>query len=305
MLVLLLGGLLFTAVAVALLARALTFSRTRTVETIETIGLYGFSVPEVVAETSEPGWLRQTLNDVAALIGETLVGRLGSFNEAEIRKELVSAGFYTVGPRRFLGYQALAAVGLPLLWIWFALSTGISPLVMVLAIALVAATGWILPTYLLRRRAAARRNEVEYDVPELIDLLVVTIEAGLGFVAALRLASTRIQGPLGEELRLTVQEQTMGLTAVEALKNFLTRCETPSTRTFVRAVTQGETLGVSIGQIMRNLALEMRKRRKAAAEERAQKAPVKILFPLAFLIFPALFIVVLYPAFNSLFDNLG
>jgi tight adherence protein C len=304
-LVLLLGGLLFTALAVGLLARALAFSRTRTVETIETIGLYGFSVPEVAAGTSQPSWLAETANEIAALIGETLVRRLGSFNETEIRKELIGAGFYTVSPRRFLGYQAIAAVALPLFWLWFALSTGVQPLITVLAIAMVAATGWILPSFLLRRRAAARRNEVEYDMPELIDLLVVTVEAGLGFVASLRLASNRMQGPLAEELRLTVQEQTMGLTAVESLKNFLTRCETPSTRTFVRAVTQGETLGVSIGQILRNLAIEMRKRRKAAAEERAQKAPVKILFPLAFLIFPALFIVILYPAFKTLLDNLG
>ena len=88
----------------------------------------------------------------------------------------------------------------------------------------------------------------------------------------------------------------MGLTTEEALRNMLVRADTPAVRSFVRAVTQGETLGVSIGDILRSLATEMRKRRRAVAEERAQKAPVKILFPLVFLIFPAMFVILLGPA---------
>jgi tight adherence protein C len=88
----------------------------------------------------------------------------------------------------------------------------------------------------------------------------------------------------------------MGLTTEEALRNMLVRADTPAVRSFVREVTQGETLGVSIGDILRSLATEMRKRRRAVAEERAQKAPVKILFPLVFLIFPAMFVILLGPA---------
>ena len=92
----------------------------------------------------------------------------------------------------------------------------------------------------------------------------------------------------------------MGLSTNEALRGMLDRTDTPGMRTFVRSVLQGEALGTSTGQIMRNLAIEMRKRRRAAAEERAQKAPVKILFPLVFLIFPAMFIVLLGPTFYSI-----
>src|SRR5207244_12794596 len=109
----------------------------------------------------------------------------------------------------------------------------------------------------------------------------------------------------GGELRLTLQEQDMGLSMHEALGNMLSRCETASMRSFVRSVLQGETLGVSIGAIMRNLAMEMRKRRRQAAEERAQKAPIKMLFPLVFLIFPAMFIVLLYPAIHSFGQAFG
>ena len=97
----------------------------------------------------------------------------------------------------------------------------------------------------------------------------------------------------------------MGLSTNEALRNLLERCDTPLMRSFVRSVLQGETLGVSIGQIMRDLAVDMRKRRRAAAEERAQKAPIKLLFPLVFLIFPAMFVVILGPAVFSFLDTFG
>jgi tight adherence protein C len=112
----------------------------------------------------------------------------------------------------------------------------------------------------------------------------------------LQTANTRLTGPLGEELRLTLQEQTMGLSIQEAMLNMLGRCDTPSMRSFVRSVVQGERLGVSIGQIMRDLAHEMRRRRYATAQEKAQKAPIKILFPLVLLIFPAMFVILLGPA---------
>jgi tight adherence protein C len=158
---------------------------------------------------------------------------------------------------------------------------------------------------IVKSRARRRFTEVDYDLPELIDLLVVTVEAGLGFNGSMQVASERLVGPLGDELRLTLQEQKMGLSTNEALRNMLERCETPFMRSFVRSIVQGEALGVSIGDIMRNLATEMRKRRRQAAEERAQKAPIKLLFPLIFLIFPAMFIVLLGPAIFAFMDAFG
>ena len=138
-----------------------------------------------------------------------------------------------------------------------------------------------------------RHDQIEYELPDLIDLLVVSIEAGLSFPGAMRLAAERIRGPLGQELRLTLQEQNMGLTNEDALRNLYTRAETPGVAIFTRSIIQGQALGVSMAQIMRNIAEEMRKRRKAAAEEKAQKAPIKMLFPLVFLIFPSMFVVIL------------
>jgi tight adherence protein C len=160
----------------------------------------------------------------------------------------------------------------------------------------------VLPHAIVRRRGRLRLVEIDDALPDLIDLLVVTVEAGLSFAASLRLAAERVQGPLGQELRLTLQEQNLGLATNEALENLLTRVDTPSLRSFVRSVLQGETLGVSIGLILRNIANDMRKRRRASAEERAHKAPVKMLFPLILFIFPAMFVVILVPAVFSFLD---
>ena len=153
------------------------------------------------------------------------------------------------------------------------------------------AAGWFGPTAFLDMRRRHRFEQIEKELPELIDILVVTVEAGVAFTQSLRVASTHVSGPLGQELRLTLQEQSMGLSTTEALKNTLVRADTPGMRIFVRSIVQGEMLGVSIGQVMRNLALEMRKRRRQAIEEKAQKAPIKMLFPLIFLIFPSIFVV--------------
>lgn len=97
----------------------------------------------------------------------------------------------------------------------------------------------------------------------------------------------------------------MGLSLEDALRNFLSRCETPLTRSFVRSILQADTLGVSMGQILRGLAVEMRKRRRQAAEEQAHKAPVKIVFPLALLILPAMFLILLGPAVHELMRGFG
>jgi tight adherence protein C len=162
-----------------------------------------------------------------------------------------------------------------------------------------------MPSILLTRRIQQRYEQIDKSLPELIDLLVVAVEAGLGFVAALRMCVQELEGPLAQELRLTLQEQTMGLSTPEALQGMGRRVETPGVRSFVRSIVQGSTLGISLGQILRNLSEEMRKRRKAAAEEKAQKAPVKMLFPLILLIFPAMFVVLLLPAIITIADTLG
>jgi tight adherence protein C len=225
--------------------------------------------------------------------------------EAELRNELMAAGLYSTAPRMFLGYRLLCAVCVPAAWVWLGLASSFPPFLVALGAVMAVLAGWTAPMTVVRNRARRRLEQIDYELPELIDLLVVTVEAGLGFNGSMQVASERLDGPLGDEMRLTIQEQSMGLSTNEAMRNLLLRSETPAMRSFVRSIVQGETLGVSIGDIMRSLALEMRKRRRAAAEERAQKAPIKILFPLIFLIFPAMFVILLGPAVFQFLEAFG
>jgi tight adherence protein C len=301
MVILFIVGILLTATAVALVARGLIVARLRAIETLGSIGRYGFAgVGEIEPSTGVKGML----DDFAGSVGRLILQQLRFGDEDRLRKQLVSAGMYRVTPRMLMGYQVLLAVALPALWIWLAAVAGMGGAVAVLGAVAGLIVGWMAPNWLVQQRASARLGRIDYDMPELIDLLVVTVEAGLGLGASLQLASTRLGGALGEELRIVVQEQSMGLPLLGALENMLNRCPTPAMRSFVRAMIQGERLGISVGQILRSLALEMRKRRRAKAEEKAQKAPVKILFPLVFLIFPAMFLVLLGPAVFAIFDAL-
>ncbi len=294
MILFLISGVVLAGAALTLVLRAFVLSRTRAVATLGQIGTYGYVLKG--SEEQAPRNLMGTLNDLSGRLGALFAGRFGRAREQSVRMKLMAAGLYRTHPRDFIGYQMLSGVLLPFAVLWMTGPFGLPGIFRLLAFVLAVPGGWSLPMLLVNRRARSRLDKIEYELPELIDLLVVTVEAGLGFSRSLQVASERIQGPLGDELRLSLQEQSMGLSTIEALRNMLERCETPAMRSFVRSVVQGEALGVSIGEIMRSLAVEMRKRRRAGAEERAQKAPVKLLFPLIFLIFPAMFIVILAPA---------
>jgi tight adherence protein C len=291
MILLLILGVGLLGVSITALLRALTTNRLKATERLSAIDEYGFS-----AESTAPdiafGADKSSVARLLSAIGAAVTQRFGSIREEDIRAELMAAGIYGMSPRALIGYRVVTAFLLPTLVIVLG---GLS----LEFVALAAATvflGWMLPLVIVRRKARVRLQVIDRRLPDLIDLLVVTVEAGLGFSGALRLAAEHIQGPLSDELRLTLQEQTMGLGVDDALSNLAARADTPGMRAFVRALAQGERLGISIGQVMRNLAVDMRKRRRQMAEERAQKAPIKMLFPLVFLIFPSLFIILLVPA---------
>ncbi len=302
MIVVLLLGLLLTAVAVTFVARAFVAQRLRTAVTLGRIGRYGFAGS---AQLVRREGVRGVFENAAFGLGTLLTDRLKLINDEYLRKQLIAAGMHRTLARTVIGYQLLLAVVLPTVWIWFAVVAGVSTELILLGTAIAALAGWVGPGFVVRRRADERLYKIDYAMPELIDLLVVGVEAGLSLAAALQLAGEQLKGPLGEELRIVLQEQRMGLTPIQALENMLGRVPTPAVEAFIRAMMQGQVLGVSIGQILRSLALEMRKRRRAQVEQQAQKAPVKMLFPLVFLIFPALFVVILGPAVASIFHALN
>jgi tight adherence protein C len=304
MVLLLVFSLALLGVATALVVHAIGIHRARTAGALANIEAYGYGQKDSAKLVVAPRALHELVDGIAELLGPFVPTALRG-EEDVVRRDLVAAGMYSVRPVTFAGYRLLAMLALLGVWALLAFVGGYSVFLLVFGSCFAAAVGWILPLRIVKSRARKRFRAIDKELPEMIDLLVVTVEAGIAFTGSLRMAAERLRGALGDELRLVLQEQSMGLAMDEALRNLLDRCDTPSMRTFVRAVLQGESLGVSIGQIMRNLALEFRKRRKAAAEERAQKAPVKILFPLIFLIFPAMWVVILGPAFFHLKEVFG
>jgi len=301
MIVLLFLGIVLVGALAVLVARAIALPRLRAVERVDQIGAYGFGGQPASADT--PRAVTGAVSGIAHRLGSLFGDRIGGLSD--LRRDLVAAGLYDTSPVTVVGYRVLAAFGLSALFLWTASNGAMSGAAVVLGTGMMLALGWMGPVMFVRRRARSRLERIDYELPELVDLLVVTVESGLGFAGSMQIAAERFSGPLGDELRLALQEQSMGLSNDEALANLLGRVDTDGMRSFVRSVRQGESLGVSIGQIMRNLADEMRKRRQAAAEARAQKAPIKILFPLVGLIFPAIFVVLLVPAGLAFTSTMG
>jgi tight adherence protein C len=303
MILVLLLALALIGATVVLALRASGIADPRRRRALEHIGAYGFNA-DVLGEDLHHS-ARDRLASLATTVGEVYSRYARADREREIQELLRAAGLYRMRVVTFLGYRVLAAIGSGLFWLWLITAAGGGGVSMILVVGTFGVLGWLAPMFALRKRAAQRMQQIDREVPELVDLLVTTVEAGVGFASALQTTARRVEGPLAQELRVALSEQSMGLTIQEALKNMLSRANSPALRVFVQAITQGDTLGVSIGKILRDLAIDMRKRRRQAAEERAQKAPTKIIFPLVLLILPALFIVAVGPLVFSFLHGLG
>jgi tight adherence protein C len=292
-------ALLLCGAAIAAVAWGYAQPRTRALARVREIEAYGFQGEATVS--AEPR--RSPFLALGTHVGNMLDHGWIHEYEGWIRRRLISAGMYDVAARTVVGLQFMAALIVGLL---FAAATPGSSIFVNFVLTLgAAAVFWAAPAVYVHGRAARRLDQVERQVPDLIDMLVVTLEAGLAFGASLDVSSSRMPAPIGDEIRLTMQEQSMGISMSEALTNTLARVDTPNMSAFVRSVVQGTALGISMGVVMRNLAADMRVRRRQQAEERAHKAPVKMLFPLIFLMFPALGVVILGPAMFEITEKLG
>lgn len=301
MLLTLLLALGLAGAALALFARAAVLHRIRADENVGRIAAYGFPTGAAAPRPKRaPVFPR-----LAEWLASTFASGVLAKRQAQLRKTLLAAGAWRTSAAAVQGYRMMLSVVLGVLAVWVALDLGLSPIIAFVLGGYGFVVGWVTPMFLIKARARQRLERIEVELPELIDRLVVTLEAGIGFNAALHRSAERMSGPLGEELRLTLHEQELGLTVQGALSNLLDRCEVPSIRSFVRAVAQSEQLGISIAQVMRDLAHEIRQRRRQIIEERAHKAPIKILFPLAFLILPSLLIVVLFPGIYNIVQTVG
>ncbi|MGH2794883.1 MAG: type II secretion system F family protein, partial [Actinomycetota bacterium] len=169
---------------------------------------------------------------------------------------------------------------------------------------LFAFVGWYFPEWILRSKAGTRQRLMQRALPDALDLLSITVEAGLGFDAAVARVARQAGGPLGEELHRVLQEMQIGKSRSDALRDLADRTSIPELKSFVLAMVQADIFGISIAKVLQVQAKEMRLKRRQRAEEQAQKVPVKIVFPLILCIFPSLFIVLLGPAVITIYENI-
>jgi len=242
-----------------------------------------------------------------------LVARLGSIGSrfsprdesARIRHKLELAGspvrwdVERVLAFKVLGLIAGVVVGIAGPWL---LGAGIA-VTMGIAIVLTP-LGYFVPDIALYQLAYTRNERIGRDLPDSMDLLTISVEAGLPFDSALSQVARNTRGPLADELFRVLQEMQIGLGRIEALRGLAERTSVAELRGFVTAMVQADQFGIPIASVLRVQSKEMRVKRSQRAEEQAQKVPVKILFPLIFCILPSLFIVVIGPAAISAYHNL-
>jgi tight adherence protein C len=217
-----------------------------------------------------------------------------------VRGRLLAAGLgRTVTPTGFLAAKAAAGIGGLVLGMVVG-GAGVGGAGILLFGAMLGGVGFLAPDFVVGMRARKRRDGIRAELPDALDLLAVSVEAGLGFDGAISKLIDHMDGPLTEEFGLTLNEIRIGESRQDALKKLSERADTPEISGFTRAIIQADQLGISLGRILRVQAADTRQRRQAAAEEKAMKAPIKMLIPTVLFIFPAMFLVILGPAFLNL-----
>lgn len=253
-------------------------------------------------ELSHPAWSRL----VAPLLRR--VGRgIRRFAPSGVLDRLTQELVYAGSPvgwdaERVLATKLLLSVGLAIGSLLLGSAAGF-PSMRLVAVAIVASVvGWYAPEWVLRSRSSQRQHEIQHALPDTLDMLSITVEAGLGFDAAVARVAKEVPGPLGEELNRMLQEMQLGKSRSDALRDLGERSTVSELRSFVLAMVQADIFGISIAKVLHTQARELRIKRRQRAEEQAHKIPLKILFPLLLNIFPALFIVLVGPAVLILID---
>jgi len=296
-----LAGLVGAAILVV--AHAVRLGRRSTSQAVANVAAYGYgaTVPVTTARQAKRSETNLRLERSLASIARRMSP---ADYESTLRIRLLQAGLYGFRPSRFLMIRILGTLVLGSLGFLYSRSAPNDAWRM-LMIAGGPVLGFMLPDTMLSMRIARRQRRIERDCADMIDLLAITVQAGLGLDHALKLTCDRIEGPLADEIRLMLNEIRVGEARPEALRRLADRAPTPTIRSFARAMSQSESMGVSIGHTLKALAVDARSRKKLAAEELAQKAPIKMIFPLATCFFPAILIVAAGPGVLAITKALG
>lgn len=223
---------------------------------------------------------------------------------ARTRKKFIAIGRYdTVTVDRFLAVRVAFLVIIPVALILIFVVLGMTGMSSLLLAAFVVMGSLLGPEAWLNRQVEDRQKEIQRSLPDILDLLVISVEAGLGFDQALDRTVAAVPGALSQEFGRMLGETRAGASRADAMRSMDARVQVPEVRSFVLAILQADTFGVSIGRVLRSQAEEMRIKRRQLAQERAQKAPVKMLIPMVFCIFPALFVVIIGPAMINIING--
>ena len=215
-----------------------------------------------------------------------------------VSAKLMAAGMRKTSPMSIIGAKGVLAVGG--LFLGILVGSTAAPKYTILLALFFSVLGFFAPTLYLASRVRQRQAAVAAELPDALDLLAVSVEAGLGFDGAVQKLTEHMEGPLIEEFELALGEIRIGEGRQDALKKMAERSSSQEMASFVRAIIQADQLGISLGRILKVQAGDTRLKRQLLAEEKAMKAPIKMLFPTVAFIFPAMFLVVLGPAFLNL-----
>jgi tight adherence protein C len=196
----------------------------------------------------------------------------------------------------FFGIRGLAALLMAALTVFVTMLAGAETLQRLMFIAIMGVLGFFLPVLWLGRKIRSRQDEIVKTLPDALDLLTISVEAGLPFDGAMQRVASKWDNELSRAFQRVLNELQVGKTRRDALRDMADRMEVPDVTSFVAALIQADTLGISIAKILRIQAEQMRIKRRQRAEEKAHQAPIKMLIPMTFLIFPTILIVILGPA---------
>jgi len=268
------------------------------------------------AQTAEEELAKPFVQRVLLPLGDSMARLFRGYTPKEVsestQKKLVMAGLYPrVTAVQLLGLCWFSAAGCIVLVFLAILALGNSgdfrytdPMNIFLLLGS-AAGGYILPQFVLSKKVKTRQEQILTALPYSIDILSISVEAGMGFDAAVGYTMRKIKGPLAEEFSKTLNEIRLGKPRLEALEDLGNRTGVDDLKTFITAVVHASRLGGSITNTLRIQADSIRTRRRQRAQEQAMKAPIKIVFPLVLFIFPALFVVLLGPALVSVWNQLA
>ncbi len=304
MLPVILGGIVMLVLVVVLISMRRAGTAQSLDDRLNELAALGQSVTLEELELSQPFSQRVLIPMMEAL--SKMAQRFTPQQTIEAsRHKLELAGLaHKIKPAQFLAYRMAAAIvlGIASLTIVFVTALPVFQRMLIIVIAFV--IGFMLPTVWLGSKITARQTSIIKALPDALDLLTICVEAGLGFDAAMSKVAEKWDNELSLAFMRTVQEMQLGKLRREALRNMANSMDVPDMTTFVAAIIQADTLGVSMAKVMRIQSDTMRMKRRQRAEEKARQAPVKMMFPLVFFIFPTILIVLLGPAIIKI-KNIG